>query len=113
MAKEPEKRKADERPREQNTRLDLVSEPPRVSKGISENQRGSGDSKRGAGVSNGSSDNASRPFVGVQFECCGIYARIYCNAARTAYVGNCPRCARKIEIKIGPGGSSSRFFTAN
>ncbi|HBJ38511.1 MAG TPA: hypothetical protein DDZ51_27905, partial [Planctomycetaceae bacterium] len=61
----------------------------------------------------GQGDKSARPFVGVQFECCSIYARVYRNAAGTAYVGNCPRCAKKIELKIGPGGSDSRFFTAN
>jgi hypothetical protein len=58
-------------------------------------------------------DKATRPFVGVQFDCCSLYTRIYCNAAGTAFVGNCPRCARKIEIKITADGSSSRFFTAS
>jgi len=53
-----------------------------------------------------------RSFLGVQFACCDVYARVYVNQAETAYVGNCPRCAKRIEIGIGAGGSDSRFFTA-
>ena len=59
-----------------------------------------------------SSSCAPRPFLGVKFECCGIYSRIYQNKKGTHYVGNCPKCAKQIRVKIGEGGSSNRFFTA-
>jgi hypothetical protein len=98
-------------------KLDLISDPASPTAGLPANERRSRDSRRDLGRDNdtrgkgGSLDQTGRPFVGVQFECCGIYARIYRNAAATAYAGNCPRCAKKIELKIGPGGSDSRFFT--
>lgn len=56
--------------------------------------------------------NSSRRYVGVQFDCCSVYARVYINRDSTAYEGRCPRCARAICLEIGPGGTSSRFFIA-
>ncbi|HEY4234565.1 MAG TPA: hypothetical protein VGM76_14115 [Lacipirellulaceae bacterium] len=55
---------------------------------------------------------ADRPFVGVHFVCCDAYARVYANRGRTAYEGHCPKCARKVRLRIGPGGTDARFFTA-
>lgn len=53
-----------------------------------------------------------RRFLGIAFDCCRVYAAIYPNREGTAYVGNCPKCARPIKIPIGPGGSDTRFFRA-
>ena len=53
-----------------------------------------------------------RPFIGVLFKCCHVYARIYLNRTGTAYVGHCPKCAAKMEIKVAPGGSKAKFWTA-
>jgi hypothetical protein len=55
---------------------------------------------------------AGRKFVGVHFVCCDAYTRVYINRDETAYEGNCPKCAKKVRVQIGPGGSDSRFFSA-
>lgn len=53
-----------------------------------------------------------RPYIGVQFECCAVYYRVYRNAAGTAYEGRCPRCGIAVKVPIGPEGTTARFFRA-
>ena len=65
-----------------------------------------------AGDSSGSTA-AGRRFLGLQFDCCGVYTRVYVNQDETAYEGNCPKCARPVRLEIGPGGTSSRFFSVS
>ncbi len=52
-----------------------------------------------------------RPWISVLFECCRVYLRIYLNRNRTAFVGWCPKCKAKVEVKADPDGSSDRFFS--
>ncbi|MCR4315103.1 MAG: hypothetical protein NUW37_02005 [Planctomycetes bacterium] len=58
------------------------------------------------------SDFRNRPYVGVYFECCDVYTRIYRSVDGKKYTGFCPRCFRRIKMKVGPGGTSSRMFRA-
>lgn len=51
-------------------------------------------------------------FLGILFECCNVYRRIYVNKEKTAYEGLCPRCGKQIFILIGTEGTDARFFTA-
>ncbi len=54
-----------------------------------------------------------RPFISILFDCCRVYQRIYLNAARTAFTGWCPKCARKIEVRVDPSADDCRFFVAH
>lgn len=54
----------------------------------------------------------ARPWIGVLFECCGAYLRIYRDPAIDRYEGKCPECGRQVRVKVGPGGVKSRVFRA-
>ena len=53
-----------------------------------------------------------RKFIGVWFECCHTYGRLYKNKDETYYVGRCPRCLRTVRARIGGNGEGTdrRFF---
>jgi len=57
-------------------------------------------------------NSREKEFIGILFKCCNVYSRIYINKERTAFVGWCPKCTKKVEIKISPTGSPDRFFEA-
>jgi len=57
--------------------------------------------------------NVGKKFIGVKFECCGVYSRIYYNEKENGYTGNCPLCRRKVRVRIDPEkGINARFFIA-
>jgi hypothetical protein len=68
------------------------------------------DSDEPPGARAASSD---RPWIGVHFDCCGVYARVFRDRAAAAYVGACPRCRRSLRVPIGPEGTSQRLFRAS
>jgi hypothetical protein len=63
------------------------------------------DSKRPAGE--------MRPYVGILFECCGVYARVYRQPDQLHYSGRCPKCLRKVRLRVGKDGINSRLFRAS
>lgn len=62
---------------------------------------------------NGSAQPAEhdpRPYLSVQFACCGVYVRIYKSADGQRYTGHCPKCAKPASFRIGHGGTDARQF---
>lgn len=55
---------------------------------------------------------AARPFIGIFFECCGVYARVYRAPDAGEYRGTCPKCLATVRAQVGPGGVSQRIFRA-
>lgn len=53
-----------------------------------------------------------RPFIGILFECCDVYSRIYRQPDAREYRGRCPRCMREIRLRVASDGVSSRQFRA-
>lgn len=51
-------------------------------------------------------------YLGIMFNCCSVYGRIYKNKEGSAYVGRCPKCMRTLKIPVGEGGTNRRFFNA-
>lgn len=51
-------------------------------------------------------------YLGIMFNCCNAYGRIYKNKEGTAYAGHCPKCLRQLRIPVGEGGTDTRFFNA-
>ena len=65
-----------------------------------------------AGAGSGRETLVGRPWVAIQFKCCRCYTRIYRNRKATAYEGQCPKCGRRVKLKIGNNGTNQRFFEA-
>ena len=59
-----------------------------------------------------SEQQQKRKFLGIWFECCHVYGRLYKNRQGTHYVGRCPKCLRSVQVRIGGEGEGTnrRFF---
>lgn len=55
---------------------------------------------------------SDRPWLGIHFECCDVYARVMRRPDELQYTGRCPKCGRKVHVKVGPGGVRTRLFRA-
>ncbi|MCQ2754556.1 MAG: hypothetical protein MJ231_05865 [bacterium] len=51
-----------------------------------------------------------RQFLGIWFDCCHVYGRLYKTPDGTAYRGRCPRCLRPVRVRVGGEGTNRRFF---
>lgn len=59
-----------------------------------------------------SSGPIGRSWVGIHFECCGVYARVYRQSGDNKYEGRCPKCRARVTLRVGPDGVSARIFRA-
>jgi PHP family Zn ribbon phosphoesterase len=41
-----------------------------------------------------------RPYLGVQFECCSVYTRVYRKPEILFYEARCPKCGRTARIDV-------------
>ena len=57
--------------------------------------------------------SAARPYIGVLFECCAVYARVYRQPEDRVYSGRCPKCLRMLRVRVGRDGVSTRIFRAS
>ncbi len=55
----------------------------------------------------------SRPYIGVLFECCGVYARIYRRPDCPMYQARCPKCLRLVSVRVAKDGVNARLFRAS
>jgi hypothetical protein len=56
------------------------------------------------------SASEKRPYLGIQFECCQVYQRVYRDPSGRFYNLRCPKCLRGMRVRVGKGGSANRFF---
>ncbi|MBT4097304.1 MAG: hypothetical protein HOC05_00990 [Gemmatimonadetes bacterium] len=55
----------------------------------------------------------SRKYLGIHFQCCNVYVRAYIDKQGKKYTGQCPRCHKRVDVKVGEGGTNARFFNAS
>ena len=55
---------------------------------------------------------AARPYIGILFDCCGVYVRVYRRPEQDEYTGRCPNCLRPVKVRVAPDGTNSRIFRA-
>lgn len=62
---------------------------------------------------NSNQQRQKRKFIGVWFECCHAYGRLYKNKEGTLYRGRCPKCLRWVKVPIdvnSENATNRRFF---
>ena len=93
-------------------RLDIASDPNSFGKmAASQKTAHNSGAQNDAPESQVNSDNdIQKKYLGLKFTCCGVYSRVYVNRDGTAYEGRCPKCLKSVKLKIGEGGTDSRFF---
>lgn len=58
------------------------------------------------------SRDGERMWVGVYYECCDAYSRVYRRREDLCYRGRCPRCGASVSIRVGPSGIAAKMLIA-
>ncbi len=53
-----------------------------------------------------------RPWIGIHFECCNVYSRLYRAPDALRYEGHCPRCGLPVSIRVARDGVNTRLLRA-
>jgi len=48
-------------------------------------------------------------FIGILFECCNSYGRLYLRRDSAAFEGRCPRCYRMVRVPVSEDGIEAHF----
>ncbi|MEK6701277.1 MAG: hypothetical protein AABZ53_03370 [Planctomycetota bacterium] len=56
---------------------------------------------------------AGAPSLQVYFRCANAYTRVFRRPESQAYLARCPKCGKSMRFAVGPGGTSTRFFTVS
>ncbi|HKQ47729.1 MAG TPA: hypothetical protein VJZ71_06655 [Phycisphaerae bacterium] len=57
-------------------------------------------------------ESDARPWIGIHFECCGVYARVYRRREERQYLGRCPSCGRALRVLVRADGVKAKVFRA-
>ena len=57
-------------------------------------------------------NSQKRKFLGIWFDCCNTYGRIYKTPDGNFYRGRCPKCLRSVSVRVSDNGEGTdrRFF---
>ncbi len=64
-------------------------------------------------ITDAAAAKTGRPYIGILFECCGAYMRVYRHPGRPEYRARCPRCLRPVRLRVDKDGTDARLFRAS
>jgi len=53
-----------------------------------------------------------RSYIGVHYECCQVYSRVYLKQEQKKQISHCPKCGNAFHIKFSENGTDSPFWLA-
>ena len=56
--------------------------------------------------------DSDRVWLGIYYECCLAYSRVYRRRNELSYRGRCPKCGARVSIRVGPQGIAAKMLVA-